>query len=150
LSEDPAGRSDCVFCKIVRGELPASVVLETADAVAFLDINPVTKGHTLLVPRSHHADLASLPEAFAAHVGSLLPRLCRAVRAATGSAGLNVIVNNGRVAGQTIDHVHWHIIPRFFDDPIDWPWPHSEYVGDELGQMRFRIERELTGPGDED
>ena len=57
--------------------------------------------------------------------------------------GLNVIVNNGRAAGQTIDHCHWHLIPRFDDDPINWPWPHSEYVGDELGQMRFRIEREL-------
>jgi histidine triad (HIT) family protein len=149
LSQDPTGRSDCVFCKIVRGELPAAVVLTTDDAVAFLDINPVTKGHTLLVPRSHHADLAELPEADAALVGALLPKLCRAVRAATGSDGLNVIVNNGRVAGQTIDHVHWHIIPRFRDDPVDWPWPHSTYVGDELGQMRFRIERALAGPRDE-
>ncbi len=61
--------------------------------------------------------------------------------------GFNVIVNNGRAAGQTIDHGHWHIIPRFHDDPVNWPWPHSEYVGDELGQMRFRIERELKGQG---
>ena len=149
MSKDHIDRPNCVFCKIVRGELPASVVLTTDDAVAFLDINPVTKGHTLVVPRAHHTDLAGLPAAIAAQVGALLPQLCRAVQAATGSEGLNVIVNNGRVAGQTINHVHWHIIPRFRDDPVDWPWPHDEYVGDELGQMRFRIERELAGPRDD-
>jgi len=134
----------CIFCKIVHDQIPSARVLETAEAVAFLDINPVIHGHTLVVPKAHHAHLSELPEAVAAHIGSLLPRLCRAVRAATGAEGLNVIVNNGRAAGQTIDHCHWHIIPRFHDDPIDWPWPHSEYVGDELGQMRFRIARELN------
>ena len=112
--------------------------------MAFLDINPVNRGHTLLVPKAHHAHLSELPDAVAAAAGSLLPRLCRAIAAATGADGLNVIVNNGRAAGQTIDHCHWHIIPRFVDDAVNWPWPHSPYVGDELGQMKFRIERELA------
>ena len=116
---------------------------EDADVVAFLDIQPVNLGHVLLVPKVHHADLTELPEPLAAHTASLLPRLCRAIRAATGADGFHVIVNNGRAAGQTVEHGHWHIIPRFRDDAVDWPWPHSEYVGDELGQMRFRIEREL-------
>lgn len=142
---DPA----CVFCKIIAGDIPSARVLETDDAVAFLDIHPVNRGHVLVVPRAHHANLAELPEALAAHVGSLLPRLCRAVQAATGADGFNLIVNNGTAAGQTIDHGHWHIIPRFHDDPVDWPWPHSEYVGDELGQMRFRIERELQPQADD-
>ena len=135
---------NCLFCKIIRGEIPAAKVLETDAVVAFLDIHPVNLGHVLLVPKEHHADLTELPEALAAATAVLLPKLCRAVRAATGANGFNVIVNNGRAAGQTIDHGHWHIIPRFHDDPVDWPWPHSEYVGDELGQMRFRIERELN------
>ena len=83
-----------------------------------------------------------------------MPSPARYARSCLGSAGrsprppvregLNIIVNNGRAAGQTIDHCHWHIIPRFDDDPVNWPWPHSEYVGDELAQMRFRIERELS------
>ena len=117
--------------------------------MAFLDINPVNPGHTLLVPKAHHAHLSELPDELSPpHVGSLLPRLCRAVRAATGADGLNVIVNNGQAAGQTIDHCHWHIIPRFPDDAVNWPWPQGEYVGDELGQMKFRIERELrANPG---
>src|SRR3954468_2497292 len=139
----------CIFCKIVRGDIPSSKVLETDDAIAFLDIHPVNLGHVLLVPKTHHANLTDLPEAAAAHAASLLPRICRAVQAATGAEGFNVIVNNGRVAGQTVDHGHWHIIPRFHGDPVDWPWPHSEYVGDELGQMRFRIERELNPPADD-
>jgi histidine triad (HIT) family protein len=146
VSRDP----DCIFCKIIAGEIPSAGVLQTEGAVAFLDINPVNKGHVLLVPKEHHAALADLPEDLAAHAASLLPALCRAVRAATGADGLNVVVNVGRVAGQTIDHVHWHVIPRFHGDPVNWPWPHAEYDGDELGQMRFRIERELgTGPAED-
>jgi histidine triad (HIT) family protein len=133
----------CIFCKIARGEIPSARVIETGDAVAFLDINPVSQGHTLLVPRAHHPRLSDLPDALSGAVGSLLPALCRAVAKATGAPGLNVIVNNGHAAGQTIDHCHWHIIPRFDGDPINWPWPHTEYSGDELEQMRFRIEREL-------
>ncbi len=62
-----------------------------------------------------------------------------------GAEGLNLIVNVGPVAGQTIDHVHWHLIPRRGDDAVDWPWPHDAYVGDEINQMRFAIERELQG-----
>jgi histidine triad (HIT) family protein len=133
----------CIFCKIIQGQIPSAKVVETSQAVAFLDIHPVNRGHTLLLPRAHHLGLADLPEEIAAHLGSLLPRLCRAVSSATGAIGLNIVMNNGRVAGQTIDHVHWHIIPRFKDDPVNWAWPQGEYAGDELSQMRFRIEREL-------
>ncbi len=134
---------DCLFCKIARGEIPSARVLETDHAVAFLDINPVNKGHLLLVPKDHYPNLPELPDETASQAALLLPRLCRAVQAATGAHGLNVIVNVGAAAGQTIDHVHWHIIPRFSDDAVDWPWPHDPYSGDELNQMRFRIEREL-------
>jgi histidine triad (HIT) family protein len=138
----------CIFCKILQGEIPSAIVLESPEAVAFLDIHPVNPGHTLLVPRAHFSLISQLPEAIAAHVGALLPRLCQAVAAATGSHGFNVIMNNGRAAGQTIDHCHWHIIPRFEDDVVNWPWPHTEYAGDELNQLRFRIERELRPHAD--
>jgi histidine triad (HIT) family protein len=139
---------NCIFCKIAIGHIPSARVFETDRVIAFLDINPVNPGHVLVVPRAHHPTLADLPEALAAHAASLLPKICRAVRDATGADGLNVIVNNGRAAGQTIDHVHWHIIPRFLDDTVNWPWPHSEYRGDELGQMQFRIERDLKREAD--
>ncbi|MGO9601197.1 MAG: HIT family protein [Isosphaeraceae bacterium] len=134
---------NCVFCKIVGGQIPSARVLETDLAVAFLDINPLSPGHSLVVPKAHHAQLSELPDDLAAHVGSILPRLCRAVREATAAQGLNVIVNNGSAAGQVVDHCHWHIIPRFAGDPIRWPWRQGKYTGVELDQMKSRIEREL-------
>ena len=140
----------CVFCKIADGKIPAAQILETAEAMAFLDINPVNLGHALVVPKAHYAQLSDLPDVVAAQTAALFPRLCRAIRAATAADGLNVIVNLGQAAGQTIDHCHWHIIPRFHDDAVNWPWPHSQYVGDELGQMKLRIEHELHSQPDLD
>jgi histidine triad (HIT) family protein len=142
-SHDP----QCIFCKIVRGEIPSARVLETDHAVAFLDLNPLNPGHTLLVPRAHHPGVTSLPDEIAAHAGSLLPRLCRAIQQATGAEGLNVVVNNGPVAGQTIDHCHWHIIPRFSGDPVHWAWPQGQYQGDEMSRTRERIEQALGEEG---
>jgi histidine triad (HIT) family protein len=133
----------CIFCKIASGEIPSARVIETDESIAFLDINPVIHGHILVVPKAHYGSLADLPDVLAGAVCTVLPRLARAVIAATGAQGLNVIVNNGRAAGQTIDHCHWHLIPRFNNDAVSWPWPHSEYVGDELDQMKVRIGREL-------
>lgn len=146
LASDPG----CIFCKIVRGEIPASTVLETAEATAFLDINPVNRGHVLVIPKAHATSLAELSDEHSAHIGMLLPRLCRAVRTATQADGFNVVVNGGRVAGQTVDHCHFHIIPRFDGDPVNWPWTHTGYQGDELAEIRTRIERELnvSGPND--
>ena len=131
--------SACVFCKIIRGEIPSARVLETDHAVAFLDINPVIQGHVLLVPKAHHSTLADLPDDLAAEAARLVPRLARAIRQATGADGLNLIVNNGLAAGQTVDHGHWHLIPRFIDDPVDWPWPHDDYSGDGLNHMKEQI-----------
>ena len=135
---------NCLFCKIVRGEIPSAIVLETDVAVAFLDIHPVNKGHVLLVPRAHHENLMDLDDSIAAATARLLPRLCRAVKLFAGADGFNVIINNGEVAGQTINHGHWHVIPRRKDDAVRWPWPHQSYLGEELVQTRDAIIRELN------
>lgn len=135
---------NCIFCKLISGEIPSAPVVDTADAYAFLDVNPVNRGHVLIVPKPHFPNLAALPDDLAAAVASHLPRLCRAVKAATGADGLNVIVNNGAAAGQTVDHVHWHVIPRFHADAVRWPWPHQAYDGDGLSQMKLAIDRELN------
>ncbi len=145
----PPSDPSCVFCRIVAGEIPSARLLESDAAVAFLDINPINHGHVLLVPREHHATLADLSDGAAAATAMLLPRLARAVMKATAAHGLNLVVNNGRAAGQTVDHGHWHLIPRFVDDAVDWPWPHVAYSGDELDRMRDRIARELDAGHDE-
>lgn len=129
----------CLFCRIVAGEIPAAKVFENDDAVAFLDIHPVNFGHVLVVAKGHHATLAELPDSTAAAMAVLLPRLTRSILAATGAGGLNVVINNGEAAGQTIHHSHWHLIPRFRDDAVRWPWPHQSYPDGELDRFRARI-----------
>lgn len=90
--------------------------------------------------------MLDLPAPLAAQTASLLPRMARAVKQATGAAGLNVVVNIGEVAGQTIDHVHWHVIPRFQGDPVYWPWPQGRYAGDEMSLMQASIQQALNRP----
>ena len=104
--------ADTVFGKIVRGEIPCNKVYEDDQVVAFLDINPLSAGHTLVVPKEPAETLDRLSDESAAALGRVLPRLCRAVVAATGVKEYNVLENNGRGAHQAIDHVHFHIIPK--------------------------------------
>lgn len=140
MSRDPG----CIFCKIVAGEIPSTRVLETDRAIVILDINPVVKGHLLIIPRDHHALIEELPDELAGHAGSLLPRLARAMVAGVGAEGLNMVINSGRIAGQEIDHCHWHLIPRFRGDPVRWPWPRDLYSGDDMALTASRISAELA------
>ncbi|RDB48742.1 HIT family protein [Tsukamurella tyrosinosolvens] len=108
--------AQCVFCAIVAGEAPAAVVAETDEAVAFLDVRPVCEGHTLVVPKRHAARLADLPAEDGARMFALGHRLARAAREGLRADGVNLVVNDGRAAFQTVDHVHLHVIPRFAGD----------------------------------
>jgi len=103
---------DTVFGKIVRGEIPCNKVYEDEKVLAFLDINPLSEGHVLVVPKEPAETLDRLSDESAAAVGRVLPRLCRAVVAATGVKEYNVLENNGQGAHQAIAHVHFHIIPK--------------------------------------
>jgi len=104
--------ADTIFGKIVRGEIPCNKVYEDERVLAFLDINPLSEGHTLVVPKEPAETLDGLSDESAAAVGRVLPRLCRAVVAATGVKEYNVLENNGAGAHQAIAHVHFHIIPK--------------------------------------
>lgn len=134
---------NCIFCKIVGGQIPSKIIYSDDHCIAFLDINPVNHGHVLVVPRHHHKDLTDLPSSVASSVASVIPILAKAIIQASQADGLNLIVNNGQAAGQTIFHGHWHLIPRFHDDPVNWPWPQGSYLGDEMNQVAFAIEREI-------
>jgi len=104
--------ADTVFGKIVRGEIPCNKVYEDEKVLAFLDINPLSTGHILVVPKEPAETLDSLSDESAAALGRVLPRLCRAVVAVTGIREYNVLENNGQGAHQAIAHVHFHIIPK--------------------------------------
>jgi histidine triad (HIT) family protein len=108
---------DTIFSRILRGEIPCHKVYEDERVLAFLDIGPLSQGHTLIVPREPAATLDQLSEESAEAIGRLLPRLCRAVMRATGASAYNVLQNNGAAAHQAVMHVHFHIIPRFETRP---------------------------------
>ena len=135
MATDP----NCIFCKIVAGQIPSAKVLETDSAVAFLDINPVAPGHLLLVPKEHSKTLADTSPQVLAALAAELPRLARSVLAVTGAPGLNLLQNNGREAGQVVNHVHFHLIPRKPGDPFRVHWPAGKYDGNSLEEMRSRI-----------
>ncbi|SFA58221.1 Diadenosine tetraphosphate (Ap4A) hydrolase [Rhodococcoides kroppenstedtii] len=109
---------DCIFCAIVAGAAPATVVHETDTTLAFLDIRPVTTGHTLVIPKAHSAGLADLDPAIAGDVFRTGRLLAAAVRRGLGADGVNLVMNDGRAAFQTVFHSHLHVVPRHDGDRI--------------------------------
>jgi histidine triad (HIT) family protein len=107
--------AETVFAKILRGEIPCHRVYEDAAVLAFLDVNPLSRGHTLVIPKEPAATLDQLSDDAAAAIGRALPRIARAVLAATGARAFNVLQNNGAEAHQAVFHVHFHIIPKLDD-----------------------------------
>ena len=118
MAADP----DCLFCKIVAGEIPSTRVDEDERTVAFMDINPATLGHLLVVPRDHAADLLEVPEADLEACARMAQRLARRVADRLGADGVNVLNSCGQAAWQTVFHFHVHVIPRYADDPLRLPW----------------------------
>ena len=119
--------NDCIFCKIVNGEVPCKKIYEDEAVLAFLDIRPVSDGHTLVVPKAHFEKLHQCPPDVLGKVTSCVGKIAQAVVGAMGAAGYNVLCNNGRVAGQLVDHVHLHVIPRNEGDKVFARWPAYEY-----------------------
>ncbi len=106
----------CIFCRIVKGEIPALKVYEDDDLIAFLDIQPANPGHTLIMPKEHYPSLAETPDEELGKLFIAAKRAAKAAADAVGTSDFNLIVNNGPDAGQIIGHVHIHAIPRFADD----------------------------------
>ncbi len=116
--------SETIFSKIIRGEIPCHKVYEDEHVLAFLDIGPLSRGHTLVIPKQAAVTVDELSDDTAAAIGRVLPRLCRAVKAATKTEHYNVLVNNGAPAHQAVFHVHFHIIPKPNEDAglgLRWP-----------------------------
>jgi len=107
---------DCIFCSIVAGDIPSRTVHETDDVLAFLDANPLARGHTLVIPKAHHEHVQDMPSDLAGEVFAVMNELVGAVETAVDADGSTVAFNNGEVAGQEVPHTHGHIVPRFEDD----------------------------------
>lgn len=117
--------TDCLFCKIVRGEIPSHKVYEDDHAFAFLDIAPVNLGHALIVPKEHHQDFAAMPEELVGRLFMAVQRVAKAAVAAVGAPGFNIGINTGAAAGQIVMHAHVHVMPRFEGDGLKL-WPKRE------------------------
>ena len=113
---------DCLFCKILRREIPSYPVYEDADTYAFLDIRPVHLGHVLVIPKQHVATLLDADEKIAQQWIVAVQRVARHLSETLAIEGFNLMQNNGKIAGQVVEHLHMHIIPRHADDGLE-PWP---------------------------
>lgn len=113
---------DCIFCKLVAGELPARIVAEDERTVAFMDISPATRGHLLVVPRAHSRDLLDVGDEDLAAVAATAQRLARRTVERLGAEGVNLLNSSGTAAWQTVFHFHVHVIPRYAGDPLRLPW----------------------------
>jgi histidine triad (HIT) family protein len=118
MATDPT----CIFCKIAAGQIPSFKVYEDDIVLAFLDVGPLVRGHTLVIPRQHHATVMEIPPETLGAINERIPRLARAVLAATGAPACHVLVNNGTEAMQSVAHLHYHIIPRQAGDQFRIPW----------------------------
>ncbi|MGA2322362.1 MAG: HIT family protein [Sedimentisphaerales bacterium] len=118
---------ECIFCKIASGQIPAVKIYEDEIIVAFLDIGPISDGHTLVLPRQHFEKVHNCPPELLGQIWTRLGRIANAVALATGADGYNVLCNNGRAAGQIVDHLHFHIVPRKTGDGVFAKWPSYKY-----------------------
>ena len=129
---------DCIFCKIIKGEIPANKVYEDKEFLAFLDIKPISQGHTLVIPKVHCKNLLSFPKSEETDLLEFIKKVAAAVVKATNADGFNLGMNNGKAAGQVIHHAHFHIIPRFNNDGLH-NWPNKDTSKEELEQVQKKI-----------
>lgn len=136
--------AETIFSKIIAGEIPCFRVYEDAHVLAFLDINPLSKGHTLVIPKEQVETLDQLSDESAAALGRVLPRLSRAVLQSTGAQSFNILQNNGASAHQAVMHVHFHIIPKYPDGSgLGIGWPARTLNADEGKALAATIEDRL-------
>jgi len=139
--------SDCIFCKIINGEIPSAKVFENEDVVAFLDISQVTKGHTLVIPKIHKQNIFELTPEIASKLFEVVPEISNAIKKAYNPIGLNLLNNNGEHAGQSVFHYHLHIIPRYGEGDgfgAVWKTHEKDYSGQDLQNIADYIKSQMT------
>ena len=131
--------NDCLFCGIVAGDVPSQTIDSDEKTVAFMDINPATPGHALVIPRRHSADLLEIEPEDLDATAEAAQRLARRMKEALGADGVNVLNACGSAAWQTVFHFHLHVIPRFDDDPLKLPWVPEEGDPDEIAKVAEKL-----------
>lgn len=119
--------TNCIFCKIIAGELPSTKVYENNDILAFMDIGPVVKGHVLVIPKKHSEMIIDTEPKVLGDIMAVSKKIAQAQMNGMGADGVNIMQMNGVIAGQVVDHIHFHVIPRFKDDDVDFNWQAQSY-----------------------
>lgn len=130
---------NCIFCKIANGEIPSKTIYEDEKFRVILDLGPATKGHALILPKEHYANLYELPEEMAGNVMKLAQKMATQITEKLGCEGFNLVQNNGDLAGQTVYHFHLHLIPRYRADGQTIGWKPQEVSQEELEEVRSQI-----------
>jgi len=129
----------CIFCKIIKGDIPCAKIFENGKVFAFLDIAPANKGHALIVTKNHYETLLDIPDEELNDLMLGAKKIARAMSSALASEGYNLLMNNRKVAGQLVFHAHLHIIPRFTNDRISLNWDHKKYKDKEIDEFKEKI-----------
>ncbi len=138
-------QTETIFGKIIDGEIPCHKVYEDAHVLAFLDVNPISRGHTLVIPKERCAHLHELSNEASGAIGRVLPRVCRAVVQATGCTAYNVLQNNGAEAHQAVSHVHFHVIPKTGGEGLGIGWNAHALDQDDAAQLAAAIAGSIQG-----
>ncbi len=136
-------KDDCIFCKISKGDISSATIYETSDFRVILDVAPANKGHVLIITKEHFDNIFQMDAETAGKLFSLATVVARAVKEETGCDGMNVLQNNGEVAGQTVHHFHLHLIPRFKDDGVVMKWEPKETVAEEQQALAKAIKSHI-------
>ena len=136
---------DCLFCAIVAGDVPGQIVDSDENTVSFMDINPATRGHALVVPRNHSTDLMEIPDDDLSSTMAAARRLAQRMRDVLEPAGFNILNSCGSAAWQTIFHFHVHVIPRYEDDPLRLPWVPGPGDADEIAAVAAELRQDGEG-----
>lgn len=132
---------DCIFCKIVNGKIPSAKVYEDNKVISFLDIMPASKGHCLVVPKKHYETLFEIPDEDLAALMTTAKKIAKALSLSIGNGSYNILMNNGKIAGQLVNHAHIHIIPRFKGDRLRLTWSHKKYTDKEMKSVQEKIKK---------
>ncbi len=138
--------SDCIFCKIINGEIPSAKVFENEHVYAFLDISQVSKGHTLVIPKVHKENVFELTPEIAQNIFEVVPSIANAIKKEFNPIGMNLLQNNGEHAGQSVFHFHLHLIPRYGKGDgfgIVWKSHESQYASDDLKNIASSISKSI-------
>jgi histidine triad (HIT) family protein len=137
-------QTNCIFCKIIAGEIPSATVYEDNDFKAIMDIGPAAKGHIIILPKKHSDELYDLDDDTAAKALLVARRLAKAMKEELKCDGINMLQNNGEASGQTVFHFHLHLIPRFFGDQVQMTWKQGKYAEGEAALIAKAIAEKLA------